>query len=428
MEGAQVMDHDLTDAQISSEKNLEKTHWSLIPALTLAGFSSAVFSGSIWYSAISTGSNTLFVILASLSFGLAIGAALWFYRFLQGWTKLGTIVGVTLATHLLRLYGEPHLPSQWQEWIDFPVVGSIEPAVAVQSFGVALILFFAVLVLTTRKAKTGWTLAIALACASMEAATVAAVDGTQRGAWFSFLRGNEFGLIWQPCLGFFLAVALVLKSRIARFHVPAQEKPKSSFTTRFAALGILLVYWGIGAAWDHSFQVREGKRIRDSQAREMAELAKSHAETPAFERLPSPVRKPLEEVLLLQEINGWKPYFSGSQEYPVQRDAPFPERRAYYARYSATGNSLAVDANVTEYPNAEWAKYSVRNTPTPDELIKHPDWVKHLVKSGNNIFQEGPYFFWASDRKLILLNCSGALPDVIDEFLKAYLAKYPSSL
>jgi hypothetical protein len=44
------------------------------------------------------------------------------------------------------------------------------------------------------------------------------------------------------------------------------------------------------------------------------------------------------------------------------------------------------------------------------------------------VFQEGPYFLWASDRQLILLDCQGVLPDVIDEFLKAYLVKYPSSL
>jgi hypothetical protein len=261
------MDDDLTNARISSKKNPEKTHWSLIPALTLAGLGSAMFSGLIWYAAISTGSNTLFVILASLSFGLAIGAVLWFYRLLQTWMMLGIIVALTLAAHLLKLYSEPHLPVQWREWIDIPVVGGIEPAVAVNSFGVALILFVAVLLLTTRRAKIRWTVLIALACASLEAATVAAVDGTQRGAWISFLRGNEFGLLWHPCLAFFLAVALVLKRRTTRFHFPLQEKPKVPFMTRFAAFGILLVYWVMGATWNHSFQVRDGKRIRELQAR-----------------------------------------------------------------------------------------------------------------------------------------------------------------
>jgi hypothetical protein len=120
---------------------------------------------------------------------------------------------------------------------------------------------------------------------------------------------------------------------------------------------------------------------------EKAELAKSLSEAPSFESLPAPAQKALEDILLLQEMNGWKPYLSGSQEYPMQRNAGdtvalFPERRTYYARYATTGNNSAVVANVTKYPNAEWAKYSVRNTPMPHEFIEHSDWVKHLVKSG----------------------------------------------
>jgi hypothetical protein len=108
--------------------------------------------------------------------------------------------------------------------------------------------------------------------------------------------------------------------------------------------------------------------------------------------------------------------------------APFPARRTYYARYATPGNNMAVVANVTEYPNAAWTKYAVRNTPMPHEFINHPDNVKHLVRFGNNLYQDAPEYFWPSGDKLILLECSGVLPDAIDEFLKAYLAKYPSSL
>ena len=62
------------------------------------------------------------------------------------------------------------------------------------------------------------------------------------------------------------------------------------------------------------------------------------------------------------------------------------------------------------------------------DFVNHANSIKPLVRFGNNLFQEGPYFLWASDRQLILLACQGVLPDVIDEFLKAYLVKYPSSL
>jgi hypothetical protein len=195
----------------------------------------------------------------------------------------------------------------------------------------------------------------------------------------------------------------------------------------------VLVFWVTTGTWAHSFQVRERKRIHELQTRVKAEISTSLAEAPTLENLSAPAPKPLDQVLLIQEINGWKPYSSGSQDYPAQKNggdtsAPSPERRTYYARYATLGNDWAVQANVTEYPNAEWAKYEVRNTPMPHEFISHGDSIKPLVRFGNNLFQEGPYFFWASDRQLILLDCQMVVSDVIDEFLKAYLVKYPSSL
>ncbi len=213
------MDHDLIDARSSRNKNPEEIRWSLLPTMTFAGLGSAFLSVLICYPAISTGGKKLFVILASLLFGLTIGAVFWAYRLIQTWTMLSTIAAVTLAAHLLKLYSERHLPMQWQELVDIPGIANIAPAVAVKSFGVALILFIVFLLLTTPRTKIGWTtVAIALVCATFEAATVAAVDRTQRGAWIGFNIGDEFGFWSQPCLAFFLGVALVLNGLTTRLR------------------------------------------------------------------------------------------------------------------------------------------------------------------------------------------------------------------
>jgi hypothetical protein len=229
------MDQESINARRLSEKRVENNRWSLIPALTFAGLVSAIFNSWIWYPAIASGnSDTLFVILASLSFGLALGAVLWSYDLIHTWWMLAAVVGVTLAAHLLELYGELHLPVRPGEYVDFPWVGSIRPQVAETSFAVTLILCVAFLLFTTPRCRIGWAVGIAFVCASLEAVTVAEVDGTQRGAWVSFLTGNALGpgLLWHPGLAFFLGIALALKGLTSLFHVPAEEKPRSSYMSR----------------------------------------------------------------------------------------------------------------------------------------------------------------------------------------------------
>ena len=70
----------------------------------------------------------------------------------------------------------------------------------------------------------------------------------------------------------------------------------------------------------------------------------------------------------------------------------------------------------------------MRNTPMPNELIEDPDHDLNVIKFGSVIYQEGPYFFWSSGNRLILLSLEGDSSTAQDEFLKAYLGKYPSSI
>ena len=104
--------------------------------------------------------------------------------------------------------------------------------------------------------------------------------------------------------------------------------------------------------------------------------------------------------------------------------APRPERISYYANYAhvpAGIDNLAVTVHITQYPNAEWARFDVLNSTGCVDLTR-------LNRFGHTFYQDGPYFSWSNGDRLIQLDCHGVLRPVIDEFLQAYLAKYPSGL
>jgi len=232
--------------------------WSLIPASHCQESSRRLFVFSFGIRR-----GTGFVILASLSFGLALGAVLWFYDLIHTWRMLA-LVGVTLTANLLGLYSELHFPNRFHEYVNISGLGSIKPQVAVTSFAVSLILGVAFLLFTTPRCKIGWAVGIAFACASLEAVTVAAVDGAQRPALVKVFSGDLSapGLLWQPCLALFLGFALALKGLTSFSPVRAQEKPRSSFQSRLTGFGIVLVFWVVTGTWGLSFRVREGKRIQ----------------------------------------------------------------------------------------------------------------------------------------------------------------------
>lgn len=115
--------------------------WRLVPALTLAGFVSAIFTDFIWWPSIVTGNNSevLYVVLGSMSFGPAVGSVIWFYSLLESWKILACLVVVTVTAHLLELQAEVHAGARLREYVDILFASNIEPLVAVTSFGVAAV-------------------------------------------------------------------------------------------------------------------------------------------------------------------------------------------------------------------------------------------------------------------------------------------------
>jgi hypothetical protein len=162
-------------------------------------------------------------------------------------------------------------------------------------------------------------------------------------------------------------------------------------------------------------------------ARAQEEITTRVASAPSRVNLPALNEDRVERVFLMEGVGEWRPYSSSSSRIPADQAggatfAPRPERISYYANYSRTtvrpDDVTAVTVHITQYPNAEWARFDVLNSTGQAGLPR-------LSQFGNTYYQNGPYFSWSTSDRLIVLSCQCRAP-VIDEFLKAYLAKYPS--
>jgi hypothetical protein len=413
--------------------------WSFILFLALAGVVSGIYTSFfIWFlSAVWLNSEFWFEFLAGIAFGLSLAAVLWLYRQLESWLKVSIFVAIILAAHLPVLFASRYLPPRFRTYGYFALLGDITPEVAIRCFVVAFFLIAASLVLVSPRSKALRIGTISVACSAMAAMVVAFVDSTQRSAWMSS-RGNTLEFLWQTTLAFFLGIAIWYNQLALRRAGPATAERDGNpvLKNRFAVFGVLLAYFVLIGFWNHSAGVRDGKRIRELKTRIAAEITASRAEAPSLENLPEELQpEPIENVLLMHEIAGWKPYLSGSNLWPAVTNggdwrswAPYPQRLAYNVSYSTPANPYPVIVTVTQYPNSDWARYEVRNTPTPNSLIEDREGIKSLSKFGNNLYEGGAGFYWSSGDKLIFLAGAITSPDVTDSFLKAYLEKYPSSI
>ena len=148
--------------------------------------------------------------------------------------------------------------------------------------------------------------------------------------------------------------------------------------------------------------------------------------------LPQTEPLPIDQVLIMDSIEGWKPYLSGSGRKDgwstLAGVAAAPSHILYSATYAQPNGDSHVDVEISQYPNSDWARYELRNTPTPNELFKQSKQIQLVNEFGSKVYKEAMYRYWSSGDKLVFLDCAGILPADIEKILKAYLSKYPSSI
>jgi|ERR1044071_1295387 hypothetical protein len=422
-----------------------RINWGVMPLLMVAGLVSALETEmSILRSEYNGGGNlTSTVLLSGLCLGLTIITALWFYRRIQSWTSAALLVVMMVVANCSPLFYK-YVPSAFYQDKDLPLLGTTALYLFAFIFPSCFVAFigFALVLLPPRKALR--TLPMAIFSAGLATLTFALIVDLQRGAWFSFWSAEPLGLLWQNTLASFLGLSLWLGQITVGAGSPTLKPSRfraagSSLRNGFISLGLLVGYFICLHVWTGAVVKRYARSVEQYQARVKTELAQSLAEAPSRENLPAVEQKPIDEALLRHKIGGWAPYGSDSRMLPAETTLPayekantralLPQRYLSSVSYWDGGNGMALPiVNVTTYPTADWARYELRHIPTSNEIIIRPDSVKQVMKFGNRLYQEGPYFYWPSGDKLVFLNFMGMHQSVIDDFLKVYLEKYPSAL
>ena len=409
--------------------------WTVIPALAVSGFISGVATLLFVWHPGGNDSDLTFFVVGSCAFAFGVSSVLVIlYSVRIG--AAGIIIGATIAAHLFMYCVGIKLTTG-----AYGTYGLLNDDVVFGTMLLTALPLLAAVLLTTSTKKPVWVLLVAPICASGAALATAFVHHTQRGVFISFLLGAPLFVTWQVNLALFLGIALWLHgnlgAEIRTVPLATPSVPQASRGTMFSVLVLFVILLGI---WDVHEDSKEGARMRNIQQSIQVGIAKSLSEAPASVDLPPVETRPVNEVLIMDSIGDSRPFNSSSS--PLAKPASARAMLAgvneayiqcpaqlvtYFVSYSNPGSEYQANVTVTEYPNPDWAKYEVRNTPMPNEAIDHPESVQSLIKFGNRVDQVGPYYFWSSGNRLIFLDCPQSQP-VADQLVFAYLEKYPSSL
>lgn len=245
-------------------------------------------------------------------------------------------------------------------------------------------------------------------------------------------------VVWQT--GMACVLGVISSHRLALTLAPSPSRPLGRLSIPARAFFAVIIAGVVAYAGWSAYVSRQARKW---QAELEAAIFTSISDAPSREGLRAIVPSAKEEVLILQPIAGLEPVGSSRTLEPADttpgepgnRHALRPERYVYSVRYRPINERqgfefAAVDAIVTQYAAADWARYELRNIPMFNYPIGLPEdqRPKKLAKYGGYVFVDFLDTYWSSGEKLVRLYCQDAPPAIVDEFVKAYLAKYPSSI
>jgi hypothetical protein len=413
--------------------------WSLVPLLAAGGLASSIYTLYFpWRLGDSSNAGYgLFLVLGSILFGLTLLAGLWYRRHVQSWRRAAALVAVVVVAHLLNAGLTLQLSAVVARQVDLPIRGRAFLIGPVGIFVVGWTIIVGVLVLVFPKRHHSRTLWIAAGCAAALSIAAAYREAANEGAWLALWNAEPLWPFWQTGMAAAVGLGLCVgDAALPRTAASMRDGLDSGVVParRLAAFGVLVVYSIALALFCQAVQLRRGDQLRRREARSQADIARSLTEAPSA-ALPMVAPRPIREMLLMEIDGVWTPDSARWWNQSIERAVPgaspaLPHRIAYGARYGRKNSDdlTSVGVTVTEFPSADWARYQLRNTPNANAFFEQREQLQTWHRGGDSVYQLGTTCFWSSGRVLVAFDISGVPQRIVDMFLDAYLAKYPSSI
>ncbi len=409
--------------------------FAIAPMLAAAGLFSALVALPLDFPYSKEYQNEyLTAFLESSILGLTSTSVLCYFRLLRTWLKLLGVVGTVVGAHLLERALDPRLRQSVIPCWDCSPTSHFSTAVAIRFLLVGGVVFTLCLGFIEPRPKLTWLFILSGGSSFSGALAMGFLDAQAQWAHAALVfNGTPLGLLWQPTLTTFLGIATSASGFVGPASTQETDNPArwGRIQNRYAGLFALGIFVVVFVAWGTVIGHRQGSKTAAKYEWRDSQIARSKLKTPLPASLPKTLSAQTSDFMLTENLGDWRIFRSGNRHLDATPNgslAIFPEREIYRASLASASTPHYIDVEITQYPNHDWARYELRNTPNANSLYTDHDVIRQVTKFGGTFYEDAPHFYWSSGDKLIHLNCEGILPGEIDRFLKAYLQKYPSSV
>lgn len=259
-------------------------------------------------------------------------------------------------------------------------------------------------------------------------------------------------IVWQTGTALLLGWVVTGERALSPGSLPltaAPLRPRASMTKIavgglfFSAVFGFLGWFFVRDLQNKRYVERSDQEFKAAAARRDQVLKQYIAETPPVDGLPPIEKLGIGRALILEEIAGFRPEGSTSvdvcrQQAPSKGTAPQPPCVIYDAAYRLLNQPetpplypVRIRVRVTQYPNAAWARHKGRGytgvLDDPQSVTVTSGSRTDLVMRTTRVDGAGleASYVWPSGSIVVQVDGRASLPG---DFLRRYLAKYPSSL